>query len=152
MTVAANRAEIFGWHPNWQGRAILQSLAQLALAAGYGAGIILVANHHVGRQMLGWAGPVGRMAFTNYIAQSLVLSGIFYGFGLALFGRLSSAQSLMIAIVIYAAQAVVSARWLVHFRFGPIEWLWRSLMYGGRQRLLRSPMPAGHRPEHAGVA
>jgi len=152
MTVMATTGDVFGWHLHWQGRAMLQSLAQLALAAGYGAGIVLLANYAPGRRLVGWAGPVGRMAFTNYIAQSLILSGIFYGFGLALFGKLSVAQSLVVAIVIYAMQAALSAWWLGRFRFGPIEWLWRSLMYGERQPLSRPPMPAADLPRSAGVA
>src|SRR6266403_3227458 len=78
---------------------------------------------------------LGRMAFTNYMTQSIILSLIFYGFGFALFGRLSLPQSLAVAAVIYAAQAAFSAWWLGRFRFGPIEWLWRSLMYGGLQRV-----------------
>jgi uncharacterized protein len=152
MTVIATRGDVFGWHLNWQGRAMLQSLAQFALAAGYGAGIVLLANRPLGRKLVGWAGPVGRMAFTNYIAQSLILSCIFYGFGLALFGRLSVAQSLVVAIVIYTTQAAFSAWWLGRFRFGPIEWLWRSLMYGERQHLSRPPTPAADLPHSAGVA
>ena len=151
MTIMATRGNVFGWHLNWQGRAMLQSLAQLTLAAGYGAGIVMLANRPWDENCVGWAGPVGRMAFTNYIAQSVILSGIFYGFGLALFGRLSVAQSLVIAIVIYAGQAAFSAWWLGRFRFGPIEWLWRSLMYGERQRLSRSPMPAADLPDPAAV-
>jgi uncharacterized protein len=75
------------------------------------------------------------MAFTNYIVQSIILSWVFYGFGLALFGRLSVSPSLAVAIAICAAQAAISAGWLHRFRFGPIEWLWRSLMYGEPQRL-----------------
>jgi uncharacterized protein len=151
-TVEATSGDVFGWHLNWQGRATLQSLAQLALAAGYGAGIVSLANAPAGRKLLGWAGPVGRMAFTNYIAQSLILSGIFYGFGLALFGQLSVAQSLVVAVVIYAAQAAFSAWWLGRFRFGPIEWLWRSLMYGERQPRPRTPMPVADLPDPAAVA
>ncbi len=135
MTVAGARGDALGWHFHWQGRAFFQSLAQLVLAAGYGAATVVFAEHRVGRKLVGWAGPLGRMAFTNYIAQSLILSCIFYGFGLALFGRLSVAQSIAVAIAIYAAQAAFSAWWLRRFRFGPIEWLWRSLMYGEWQRL-----------------
>jgi uncharacterized protein len=64
------------------------------------------------------------------------------GFGLGLFGRLSVAQSIAVAVVIYAAQAAFSAWWLRRFRFGPIEWLWRSLMYGEWQRLSATRLPA----------
>ena len=142
MTVAAARGDALGWYLHWQGRALFQSLAQLVLAAGYGAATVVLAEHPVGQKLVGWAGPLGRMAFTNYIAQSIILSCIFYGFGLALFGRLSVAQSIAVAIVIYAAQAAFSAWWLRRFRFGPIEWLWRSLMYGEWQRLSATRLPA----------
>jgi uncharacterized protein len=130
MTVAGAAGAALGWPLHWPGRAAFQSLAQLVLACGYGAAIFVLADHPMGRRLVGWAGPVGRMAFTNYITQSVILSLIFYGFGLALFGRLSVAPSLAIAVLIYAAQAAFSAWWLSRFRFGPIEWLWRSLMYG----------------------
>jgi uncharacterized protein len=130
MTVAGAEGVALGWPLHWPGRAAFQFLAQLVLACGYGAAIVVLADHPMGRKLVAWAGPVGRMAFTNYIAQSVILSLIFYGFGLALFGQLSVAQSLAIAVLIYAGQAAFSAWWLSRFRFGPIEWLWRSLMYG----------------------
>jgi uncharacterized protein len=137
MTIAAASGNAFGWPLHWPGSAMFQSLAQLVLAAGYGTAIVALADHATGRKLVGWAGPLGRMAFTNYIMQSIILSWIFYGFDLALFGRLSIAQSLIVAVLIYAAQAAFSAWWLGRFRFGPIEWLWRSLMYGERQRLVQ---------------
>jgi uncharacterized protein len=130
MTVAGAEGVALGWPLHWPERAAFQSLAQLVLACGYGAAIVILADHPMGRRFVAWTGPVGRMAFTNYITQSVILSLIFYGFGLALFGRMGVAPSLAIAVLIYAAQAVFSAWWLFHFRFGPIEWLWRSLMYG----------------------
>ena len=133
LTIAAARGEAFGWQLNWPAGAIFQSPAQLVLAGGYGAAIVVLADHAMGRKLMGWAGPLGRMAFTNYLIQSIILSWIFYGFGLALFGRLSVPQSLAVALVIYAAQAALSAWWLSRFRFGPVEWLWRSLMYGELQ-------------------
>ena len=72
----------------------------------------------------------GRMAFTNYLTESVVLGIIFYGYGFALFGRLSPAQGAAIGIALYLAQLVFSALWLRRYRFGPAEWLWRSLAYG----------------------
>jgi uncharacterized protein len=142
MTFATVNGNALGWYPNWQGRAFLQSLAQLVLAAGYGAAIVVLSEHARGRKFVAWAGPLGRMAFTNYLAQSVILSCIFYGFGLALFGRLGVAQAIAIAIAIYAAQAVFSTWWLRRFRFGPIEWLWRSLMYGEWQSFRSRRLPA----------
>ena len=112
---------------------VLFSLSTITLALGYGAIVILVANGPHGQKWLGWAAPVGRMAFTNYLAQSVIFALIFFGYGLGLFNRLGVAATLAIGIAVYALQAVASARWLRQHRFGPMEWLWRSLMYGVRQ-------------------
>jgi uncharacterized protein len=65
--------------------------------------------------------------------QSLVLGWIFYGYGLGLFGRLSVVAAFAIGVGLYAAQVALSAWWLRLYRYGPVEWLWRSLMYGKRQ-------------------
>ncbi len=72
---------------------------------------------------------VGRMALTNYIAQSLICTFIFYGHGLGLFGRVSAAGQVGIAVAIWALQLAWSPWWLQHFRFGPLEWLWRTASY-----------------------
>ena len=142
MTFAAANGDPLGWHLDRQGRAFLQSLAQLVLAAGYSSAIVVLAEHARGRELVAWAGPLGRMAFTNYLAQSVILSCIFYGFGLALFGRLGIAQSIELAVAIYTTQAIFSAWWLRRFRFGPVEWLWRSLMYGEWQNFPARRQPA----------
>jgi uncharacterized protein len=142
MTIAAEKGEAFGWLLDWPGRYTARSLSQLVLAFGYGAMIVLLADNTLGRKFVGWAGPLGRMAFTNYLVQSITLSCIFYSFGFALFGRLSVAQAIAIAAAIYTAQAAFSAWWLGRFRFGPMEWLWRSLTYGELLRVFRAPAPA----------
>ncbi len=76
---------------------------------------------------------MGRMAFTNYLAQSVIFGWIFYGYGFGLFGRLGTASALAIGIAVYVAQVLFSAWWLKRFRYGPVEWLWRTLMYGAAQ-------------------
>ena len=73
------------------------------------------------------------MAFTNYLAQLLIFGWIFYGYGLGLFGRLGVTSALAIGVAVYAAQVLFSAWWLRHYRYGPVEWLWRTLMYGVAQ-------------------
>jgi uncharacterized protein len=108
--------------------AILAS--QIVLASGYAALVIAAEQTAIGARLLRWAEPVGRMAFTNYIMQSIILGFIFYGYGLGLFGKVSSATGLVLVVGIYAAQAVISRLWLARFAYGPIEWLWRALMYG----------------------
>ncbi len=72
---------------------------------------------------------VGRMALTNYLLQSLICSTIFYGYGLGLFGQVDTATGLVLTVLIFALQIPLSNWWLSRFRFGPAEWLWRTLTY-----------------------
>jgi uncharacterized protein len=87
--------------------------------------------------------PTGADGFTNYIAQSLIFGFVFYGYGLGLFGQLRASVALALGIAVYMAQVVFSRWWLNRYRFGPLEWLWRSLMYGHPQpmkaTITRSP-------------
>ena len=123
----------------WLGRAQLplQQLATVLLAMGYGTALFGALNTPTGKRVLGWAAPLGRMAFTNYLAQSVIFGWIFYGYGLGLFGRVGVATALAIGVGVYVAQVRFSALWLEYYRFGPVEWLWRTLMYGTPQRMRR---------------
>ncbi|GLH77450.1 hypothetical protein SSBR45G_23580 [Bradyrhizobium sp. SSBR45G] len=105
------------------------SLVTVSLALAYGALVLAVANTAWGARLLGWAAPVGRMAFTNYLMQSVIFGFVFYGYCLGLFGRVSVSLALGIGIAVYGLQVIVSWCWLRMFQFGPVEWLWRSLMY-----------------------
>lgn len=89
-------------------------------------------------QRLAPFGLVGRLALTHYLGQSLVCTLIFNGYGLGLFGRFSLSLSLLLVVVIFALQVGFSYLWLARFRFGPAEWVWRSLTYGRAQPLRRS--------------
>jgi uncharacterized protein len=113
-------------------------LATVTLALAYGAIIIGVASTAQGAKLLGWAAPLGRMAFTNYIVQSLIFGWIFYGYGFGLFGKLSVSIALALGVAVYTMQVFFSRWWLSRYRFGPIEWMWRSLMYGQLQPMRRS--------------
>ena len=106
------------------------ALAQITLALSYAALAIGLMTTRVGSNLFGWAEPLGRMALTNYLMQSLIFGWVFYGYGFGLFGRVGVSSALMFGTVVYAAQAVFSARWLKRYNFGPVEWLWRRLMYG----------------------
>jgi len=114
-------------------RALAEPLGIILLALGYGAGIIGIAQLAGGKKLLGWAAPLGRMAFTNYLAQSLIFGWIFYGYGLGLFGQLGVTSALTIGLAVYFVQVPFSAWWLSRYRYGPVEWLWRTLMYGVAQ-------------------
>jgi len=72
---------------------------------------------------------VGRMAFSNYISQSVICTFIFYGFGLGLFGQFERWQQLLVVLVVWSLILIWSPIWLNKFRYGPLEWCWRSLTY-----------------------
>src|SRR5262249_5028904 len=80
----------------------------VTLALAYGAFIIAFASTATGARLLGWAAPLGRMAFTNYLAQSLTFSWAFYGYGLGLFGKLDVATALAFGIAVYIIQVFAS--------------------------------------------
>jgi uncharacterized protein len=75
----------------------------------------------------------GRMALSNYLGQTIAFAVLFYGYGFGLFGKLPPSTTAVIGIVFYGVQLWLSVWWLRRFRFGPFEWLWRSLTYGRRQ-------------------
>lgn len=103
----------------------------LTVTAGYIAVIVLLLQRASWRRVLEWFAPVGRMALSNYLAQSVICVSIFYGG--RLFGRVGATSSLAICVAIFAVQVVVSRLWLTRFQFGPAEWLWRSVTYGRAQ-------------------
>ncbi len=80
---------------------------------------------------------VGRMALSNYLMQTVLCTFIFYGHGLGQFGMFERWQQLLVVIMIWILQLVVSPIWLRHFWFGPAEWLWRSLTYMELQPMRR---------------
>lgn len=121
------------------GEAALWQIGVLALAASYVCGIVLLFRRPACRGFLRMFAPVGRMALTNYIGQSVICIYLFYGCGLGWYGSVGPTAALGVALVVFTAQALVSARWLRLFRFGPAEWVWRSLTYGHRQPLRLRP-------------
>ena len=85
---------------------------------------------------------VGRMAFTNYIAQTLICTTIFYGHGFGLFGGTPRWQQLLVVACVWAILLWWSPVWLRNFRYGPLEWLWRALTYGRLPRGYERSRPA----------
>ena len=116
------------------------SPAALLLAAGYCAGIVVALQQGWGKRLFGVFAPVGRMALTNYLAQGLIYAVILFGVGpgLGLAGRIGSAAVVAICIVFFAFQTSFSHWWLARYRFGPMEWLWRTLTYGERPAMRRA--------------
>ncbi|HEX8409681.1 MAG TPA: DUF418 domain-containing protein [Thermoanaerobaculia bacterium] len=83
--------------------------------------------------------PVGRLALTNYVVQSVISMFIFRGVGLGLGGKIGPTLYIPIGLAIYVLQLVASRAWLRRFQFGPVEWLWRMLTYGARVPLRKQP-------------
>jgi uncharacterized protein len=99
--------------------------------------LVLAVKSSVLRAALARLAMVGRMALSNYLGQTLVCTTLFYGHGLGLFGSVERTGQLLIVLGVWALQLLVSPLWMKRFRFGPMEWLWRSLTYGRRQPMLR---------------
>jgi uncharacterized protein len=138
LTSSLARPELFG-----SAESGLSAVGELALTLGYAGTILYVTTTRWGMGALSWAAPLGRMAFTNYIVQSVVFSFLFFGWGLGWYG-MRSTPALLIGICVYVLQAIASDLWLKKFRFGPVEWLWRSMMYGTAQPMRLEPPLALH--------
>lgn len=131
LTSPLVRPGIFG-----KAGAAISSIGDLALTIGYAGAILFITTKDRGLRWLGWAAPLGRMAFTNYLLQSVIFSALFFGWGLGWFG-MRAGPALLVGIGVYVLQVMASAAWLRRFRFGPVEWLWRSMMYGVAQPMRR---------------
>jgi uncharacterized protein len=119
---------------------IIASPAALILAAGYCAGIVVALRSGWGRRIFTPFGAVGRMALTNYLAQGFIYAFILFGVGpgLGLAGKIGSFAVVVVSNVFFAGQIAFSHWWLARYRFGPMEWLWRTLTYGERPIMRRS--------------
>ena len=113
------------------------------LTIGWAALIMLVAKRHSASSATARVGAAGRMAFTNYLMTSIVMTTIFYGYGLALYGEVGRAALYLFVFGMWAAMLLWSKPWLDRFHYGPLEWLWRSL-----SRFKPQPM----RKHHSNVA
>jgi uncharacterized protein len=102
------------------------------LAAGYVSAIVVGFQGGRGRRLLAPFAVVGRMALTNYLAQSLVFGFVLFGVGpgLALAGRIGTTAVTGVVLVFFTLQVLFSRWWLARFAYGPAEWVWRALTYG----------------------
>jgi uncharacterized protein len=103
------------------------------LTFGYVSALVLLAQKEPWRKPLKPLAAAGRMALTNYLMQSVICTFLFYSYGLRLYGSVGAAAGLVLSVSIWLVQLPISMLWLGKFRFGPMEWLWRSLTYGKAQ-------------------
>ena len=99
----------------------------------YVSTFVLALQREAWRRRLAPLAAVGRMALSNYLLQSLVCTTIFYSYRLGLYGQVGPALGLALTALIFTLQIPLSMWWLRRFRFGPAEWLWRTLTYGKLQ-------------------
>ena len=111
----------------WLGPA---AVGRLASTVGYAALAVLLARRFAGSALGERLVACGRMAFSNYIATSLVMTFIFHGWGLGLFARFGRFELIGFVLLGWTLMLGWSKPWLARYRFGPLEWLWRSLTYG----------------------
>ena len=114
----------------------------IPVALGWVGAVMLVCQRGALRALTTRLAAVGRMAFTNYIAQTVIGTTIFYGHGLGLFGSVGRVGQAGIVVAVWALLLVVSPWWLARYKAGPLEWLWRSLVYGRRQPFRRGAAEA----------
>jgi uncharacterized protein len=128
----------------------------LPLALGWVGLVMLVCQSPQLRPMTRPLAAVGRTALSNYLLQTVLCTTIFYGHGLGLFGKVERVGQMRVVVGVWAVQLVVSPLWLRYFRFGPAEWLWRSLTYWRRQPMRLRPagkagVPYTEEKDHASL-
>ena len=124
----------------YDGRGIafgLSTIGNLPACLGYVGMVVLMLHSNTVFSSIRVLGPLGRMALTNYLTQSLICAIYFYGYALGHWG-MPRAQQVLFVLVVYAAQIAFSHWWLSRFRYGPMEWLWRGFTYGQMPQFRRS--------------
>ena len=113
----------------------------IAVSLGYVGLVMLACRTEALRPLTRPFAAVGQTALTNYLLQTVLCTTIFYGHGLGWFGSVDRVGQLGVVAGVWALQLVASPLWLRRFHFGPAEWAWRSLTYGARQPMRRTPTP-----------
>ena len=121
------------WSPQPIVRWMSEDLLTWGNAAVYAIALLLLMSFSFWAELLKPLASVGRMTLTTYLTQSLICTTLFYSYGFGLYGRVSYAGTLAVSVIVFSLQIVLSVWWLRRFRFGPAEWLWRSLAYGKMQ-------------------
>ncbi|WP_077623090.1 DUF418 domain-containing protein [Sediminibacillus massiliensis] len=124
-------------NPEWL--SIFQdSIGGSASALFYVSTVTLLYQKESWRKILRPLTYVGRMSLTNYLLQSVVCFFLFYSIGLGLYGEVRPVYSVLIVLIIFCLQVAASKVWFKHYRFGPVEGLWRTLTYGRMQKMRKA--------------
>jgi uncharacterized protein len=109
-----------------------------ATAVFYAVSIVIFSQKPFWKKIFTPLAVVGRMSLSNYLFQSVLCTLLFYNYGLGLYGSVRPFHGLLLTIVIYCLQMVLSKLWLKQYTMGPMEWIWRTLTYGRKQPLRRA--------------
>jgi len=110
----------------------------IVVSLGHIAVFMLIINNGVLANLMQRFAALGRMALTNYLMHSVILTTVFYGYGLGLYGTVARFWQMGFVVAVVGFQLWFSPIWLKNYRFGPVEWLWRSLTYWKRQPMRRA--------------
>lgn len=112
---------------------IFVEFRRILLTIGHASLVMLIFRSGAVKWLMKALANVGQMAFTNYLMQSIICTFFFYGYGFGNYNKLQFHQLYYVVVAVWIFQIIFSAIWLQFFRFGPFEWLWRSLTYWKRQ-------------------
>jgi len=135
LTAALSLIIIFGYVfamvnlKNPQVAVFFDELLTLSGAFAYASALILLYNSERFKKIVKPLAAAGQMALTNYLVQTVLFTTYFYGYGLGKFGSLHQPDYILLALVFYVIQVVISNLWLKSHKYGPCEWLWRKLTY-----------------------
>jgi uncharacterized protein len=111
----------------------LYDVRRVLLSVGHASLLMLIYRSRAVPWLMKALANVGQMAFTNYLMQSIICTWFFYGYGFGYYDKLKFHQIYYVVFAVWIFQIIFSAIWLRYFRFGPFEWLWRSLTYWKKQ-------------------
>lgn len=100
---------------------------RVALTIGWAAALLWTIQRYGSHQLIARVAAAGRAAFTNYLGTTVLMTFIFYGWGLGLYGKIDRITAMLFVFAAWGIMLTWSQPWLSRFRFGPAEWLWRSL-------------------------
>jgi uncharacterized protein len=119
---------------------IAYAIGVVPLALAYVGLFMLSFQTLAGKKILSVLAPVGKMAFSNYIMQSLTGNFVFLGPGLGYSGQVGPVYYTLFGIAVFIIQIILSTIWLKYFNYGPVEWLWRSATYKKWQAFRKTEM------------
>jgi uncharacterized protein len=134
VTYAAGHPDSFAWMVIYL---VGANISGPMLALAYLSAILTLVERNPSNLLAAAVGQLGRMGLTGYLLESLLMSAVMSHWGLAWFGATTWVERLGLVVVIYLLILAIANIWMRSFRYGPMEWLWRSLTYSKWQPLLR---------------